>query len=172
LHYSSARTLLVVLVGWQLIRRRGNLFKRAPASRLLFVQDNPRRCRDACLSTCRQLRSLFARIYSASYPWQVPDKRGYRTSGFTFRVCRPTRVEWRNEVWRWERKHPRARIWSGHVRGSRLMLRRAHTRRPYDAPRAISGSVMPMLRMSSGIRACWQRLSPDQRANRNSRKRF
>jgi hypothetical protein len=39
-----------------------------PASKLLFVQDNPRRCRDACLSTCRQLRSLFARIYSASYP--------------------------------------------------------------------------------------------------------
>ena len=34
-----------------------------PASKLLFVQDNPRRCRDACLSTCRQLRSLFARIY-------------------------------------------------------------------------------------------------------------
>ena len=39
-----------------------------PASKLLFVQDNPRCCRGACLSTCRQLRSLFARMFSASYP--------------------------------------------------------------------------------------------------------
>jgi hypothetical protein len=39
-----------------------------PASKLLFVQDNPKRCQDGCLSTCRQLRSLFAQRSSAVKP--------------------------------------------------------------------------------------------------------
>jgi hypothetical protein len=38
--------------------------------------------------------------------------------------------------------------------GISLEQRGAPTQRPYAARRARSGSVMPMLRMNSGIRAC------------------
>ena len=78
----------------------------------------------------------------------------FRTCVFTFRVSRPTRVEWPHEVLRWEKRKPRAPTWSGCVRASRPALRRALTRRQYGARHARSGSVMPMLRMSSGMRAC------------------
>jgi len=55
---------------------------------------------------------------------------------------------------RWEKRNTKARTWSGCVGAFRLTMRCAHTRRPYAARRAICGSVMPMLRMSGGIRAC------------------
>jgi len=55
---------------------------------------------------------------------------------------------------RWEKRNTRARTWSGCAGAFRLTLWRAHTRRPYAARHAICGSVMPMLRMSGGIRAC------------------
>ena len=55
---------------------------------------------------------------------------------------------------RWEKRNTRARTWSVCVGAFRLTLRRAHTRRPYAVRRAKCGSVMPMLRMSGGIRAC------------------
>src|SRR6267142_5500251 len=45
---------------------------------------------------------------------------------------------------------------------SRLALRRAPTRRRYAARRARSGSVMPMLRTSGGIRACYSVMMHEQ----------
>src|SRR6266850_3462788 len=45
---------------------------------------------------------------------------------------------------------------------SRLALRHAPTRRRYAARRARSGSVMPMLRMSGGIRACYSLMMLEQ----------
>ena len=59
---------------------------------------------------------------------------------------------------RWEKRNTRARTWSGCVGAFRLTLWRAHTRRPYAARPAICGSVMPMLRMNGGIRACNRQL--------------
>src|SRR5207249_9848283 len=48
----------------------------------------------------------------------------FRKCVFTFRVSRPTRVEWPHEVLRWEKRKPRAPTWSGCVRASRPALRR------------------------------------------------
>lgn len=41
-----------------------------PASKLLFVQDNPRRCRDACLCTCRQLSQFVCANLFCVLSWQ------------------------------------------------------------------------------------------------------
>jgi hypothetical protein len=90
--------------------------------------------------------------------WLAPDKRCRRKPEkclhFSGKSTNARRMVARGVSCRWEKRNTRARTWSGCVVAFRLTLRRAHTRRPYAARRAICGSAMPMLRMSGGIHAC------------------
>jgi len=87
-----------------------------------------------------------------------PGKRADRTTALTVPADRyARRMVARGVSIRWEKSETKARTGSGRVRGFRLSLGNAPTRRACAARPAVSGSATPMLRMSSGIHACCQR---------------